>query len=129
MIAVGVGARSGVTLAGPVGAALAEAGVRPGDVAVLATLDRRAAEERVRALAAEHGWRLAGFPAADLAAVPVPNPGRAAAATTGTPSVAEAAALLAAGPGAVLILPKRARDGVTVAVACSQSGRPAPGHS
>ncbi|MDI6101173.1 cobalamin biosynthesis protein [Actinoplanes sp. NEAU-A12] len=117
MIAVGIGARSGAALSGPVRAALAGAGIRPGQVGVLATLDRRAAEERVRALAEEHGWRLAGFPAADLAAVTVPNPGRAAAAAVGTPSVAEAAALLAAGPGAVLILPKQVRAGVTVAVA------------
>jgi cobalt-precorrin 5A hydrolase len=50
----------------------------------------------------------------------VPNPGEAARTATGTPSVAEAAALLAAGPGAVLLLPKRARDGVTVAIAASR---------
>lgn len=127
MIAVGIGARSGAALTGPVNAALAEAGLRACDVGVLATLDRRAAEERVRALAAEHGWRLAGYPAAELAVVTVPNPGRAAAAAVGTPSVAEAAALLAAGPGSVLLLPKRVRDGVTVAVA--QTAFVAPGHS
>jgi cobalt-precorrin 5A hydrolase len=119
MIAVGLGARSGVPLIGPVLAALASAGLETTEIGVLATLDRRAAEERVRALAAAYGWRLTGYPADVLAAQPVPNPGRAAAAV-GTPSVAEAAALLAAGPGAVLILPKRARDGVTVAIAASR---------
>jgi cobalt-precorrin 5A hydrolase len=124
--AVGVGARSGVGVTGPVLAVLAGAGVATGAVGVLATLDRRAAEDRMRALAAAHGWRLAGFPAAELAGVTVPNPGRAAAAAVGTPSVAEAAALLAAGPGSVLILPKQVRDGVTVAVA--QAFLP-PGHS
>ncbi|GIE31562.1 hypothetical protein Ait01nite_046070 [Actinoplanes italicus] len=120
MIALGLGARSGVALTGPVLAALASAGLGAGDVDVLATLDRRAAEERVRALAAAHGWRLAGYPADVLAAQPVPNPGRVAEVAVGAPSVAEAAALLAAGPGAVLLLPKTARDGVTVAVATSR---------
>ncbi|GAA1619682.1 cobalamin biosynthesis protein [Actinoplanes couchii] len=116
VIVLGLGARSGVDLEAPVRAALAVAGLTPGDVAVLATLDRRAAEPRVRDLAARHGWRLAGFPAHELAACPVPNPGRAAGVAVGTPSVAEAAALLAAGPGAELILPKRAAGGVTVAL-------------
>lgn len=126
VIVVGVGARSGVEVTGPVLAVLAGAGLTAGAVDVLATLDRRAAEERIRALAAAHGWRLAGFPAAALAGVVVPNPGRAAAAAVGSPSVAEAAALLAAGPGSVLILPKQVRDGVTVAVAQAFL---APGHS
>ncbi|HWS36859.1 MAG TPA: cobalamin biosynthesis protein [Actinoplanes sp.] len=117
MIVLGLGARSGADLAGPVRAALAVAGFTHRDVSVLATLDRRAAEERVIVLAGEHGWRLAGFPAHELAACPVPNPGRAAAAAVGTPSVAEAAALLASGPGSGLILPKWSRSGVTVALA------------
>lgn len=117
MIALGLGARSGAELAGPVRAALASAGLVPADVAVLATLDRRAEEDRVLALAGAYGWRVAGFRAAELAACPVPNPGRAAAVAVGTPSVAEAAALLAAGPGARLIMPKRVHGGVTVAAA------------
>ncbi|WP_430784319.1 cobalamin biosynthesis protein [Actinoplanes sp. G11-F43] len=117
MIALGLGARSGVDLPGPVLAALASAGLVPADVSVLASLDRRAGEPRVRELAAAYGWRVAGFRAAELAACPVPHPGRAAAAAVGTPSVAEAAALLAAGPGARLIMPKRAHGGVTVALA------------
>jgi cobalt-precorrin 5A hydrolase len=119
VIVIGLGARSGVPLTGPVLAALASAGLGTAEIGVLATLDRRAAEERVRALAAAHCWRLAAYPADVLAGQPVPNPGRAAAAA-GTPSVAEAAALLAAGPGAVLLLPKQARDGVTVAIAASR---------
>jgi cobalt-precorrin 5A hydrolase len=120
VIVLGLGARSGADVAGPVLAALASARLDAGEVDVLATLDRRAAEDRVRALAAAHGWRLRGYPADVLATQPVPNPGEAARTATGTPSVAEAAALLAAGPGAVLLLPKRARDGVTVAIAASR---------
>lgn len=127
MIVLGLGARSDVALRAPVLAVLAAAAVDPGAVRVLATLDLRAAETRVRDLAAGLGWRLSGFSAAELAAQPVPNPSRLVAAATGAPSVAEAAALLAAGPRAVLILPKTARGGVTVALA--GQGFPAAGHS
>ncbi|WP_063770607.1 precorrin-3B C(17)-methyltransferase, partial [Streptacidiphilus carbonis] len=42
-----------------------------------------------------------------LAAVPVPNPSPAPQAAVGTPSVAEAAALLSGGQGAELLVPKR----------------------
>ncbi|WP_433790368.1 cobalamin biosynthesis protein [Actinoplanes sp. CA-252034] len=127
MIVLGLGARGGVALRAPVLAALAGARLRPADVGLLATLDRRAAEARFRDLAAEFGWRLTGFTAAELAAQPAPNPSRRVAAATGSPSVAEAAALLAAGPGAVLMLPKTTRDGVTAAIAGQDLA--AAGHS
>lgn len=120
MIVVGVGARSGVPaaeIAEAVDAALASVGRDPGQVAALATLDRRAGEAGVRSMAASTGWRLLGFPAEALARVPAPSPSPAVRAATGTPSVAEAAALLAAGPGAVLLLPKRIAARVTVAIA------------
>jgi cobalt-precorrin 5A hydrolase len=117
VIALGLGARSGVDLGGPVRAALIAAGLTPAAISVLASLDRRMAEDRLLALARAHGWRTAGFTAAELAAQPVPNPSRAIASAVGSASVAEAAALLAAGPGSRLILPKQARDGVTVAIA------------
>ncbi|WP_229074118.1 cobalamin biosynthesis protein [Actinoplanes sp. DH11] len=120
MIVVGLGARAGTpadVLAEAVRAALAEAGVAPGDVAVLATLDRRAQEAGVRDLAGAAGWRLRGFPAADLAAVAVPSPSARVAAAVGTAGVAEAAALLAAGPGGAMLLPKRRIGPVTVAIA------------
>jgi len=94
----------------------------PALVTVLATLDRRATEPGPREYAAALGCRLIGFPAAELAAQPVPGPSPAVAAAVGTPSVAEAAALLAAGSNAVLRTPKRVHAGVTVAVATP--GRP-----
>jgi cobalamin biosynthesis protein CbiG len=47
----------------------------------------------------------------------VPHPAARVAAATGTASVAEAAALLAAGPGAVLVLPKTVFPRTTVAIA------------
>jgi cobalt-precorrin 5A hydrolase len=117
---VGLGARSGTAapaLAAAIDAALAEAGRSPREVGVLATLDRRAAEEGVRAVAADHGWELVAFSTAELGAQPVPNESETVAAAVGTPSVAEAAALAAAGAGARLIVPKRVFPGVTVAVA------------
>ncbi len=57
------------------------------------------------------------YPASVLAAVPVPNPSEVVRAEVGTPSVAEAAALHHAGPGAELVVEKTKGDGVTVAVA------------
>ena len=47
-------------------------------------------------LAAQHGWPLQWYSAAQLAAVPVPNPSATVQRYMGTPSVSEAAALLAA---------------------------------
>ena len=120
VVAVGVGARPGAApaaLRAAVDAALAAAGIAGADVAVLATLDRRAAEPGIRGLAAERGWRLVALPAGDLARQDVPHPSPAAARAVGTPSVAEAAALRAAGPGSVLLVPKRITASVTVAVA------------
>ncbi|GAA3345872.1 hypothetical protein GCM10020358_54630 [Amorphoplanes nipponensis] len=117
---LGLGARAGVPeeeLAAAIDAALRQAGREPAGIAGLATLDRRAAEAGVRAVARRHGWPVTGFPAAALAGVVVPHPSAAVAATAGTPSVAEAAALLAAGPGAVLVLPKRVFPRSTVAIA------------
>ncbi|WIM93849.1 cobalamin biosynthesis protein [Actinoplanes oblitus] len=120
MIAVGIGARAGTgvaELATAVAAALAEAGLEVLDGTVLATLDRRAAEPGVRELSRVLGWRLVAFGAGELAGQAVPGPSRVVAAVVGTPSVAEAAALLAAGTAAELVLPKRVRGGVTVAIA------------
>ncbi|MBW6435555.1 cobalamin biosynthesis protein [Actinoplanes hulinensis] len=119
-LVVGFGARAGVTagdLSDAVRGVLAGEGLACCPVAVLATLDRRAAEDGPREFAAAAGWRLAGFPASELAAQPVPTPSAAVGTAVGTPSVAEAAALRAAGPGGRLIVPKRVRSGVTVAVA------------
>lgn len=114
---VGIGARPGrsaTDLTAAIGAALAEAGLTTADIKVLATIDRRAREEDVRAVAVEQGWELVGYRAEELGAHDVPNKSGTVAAAVGTPSVAEAAALAAA---RVLILPKRIFDGITVAIA------------
>ncbi|GAB3825000.1 precorrin-6y C5,15-methyltransferase (decarboxylating) subunit CbiE [Dactylosporangium cerinum] len=107
----------------------------PETVYVLSTVDTRL--DLATEVAAAHGWTVTTAPAEVLARVEVPNPSAIVAAHTGTPSVAEAAALLAAraypsvrtvftapgGPApavegpAVLLVAKRASAVATVAVA------------
>ncbi|MFD2007537.1 Rv2231c family pyridoxal phosphate-dependent protein CobC [Streptomyces narbonensis] len=100
---LGVGARPGVPVddvLALVDAVLREAGLTRAAVRSLATLDARAAEPGVAGAGAELGVPVRGFPAGELAAVPVPHPSALPREATGTPSVAEAAALLTAGAGA-----------------------------
>ncbi|MFD0370699.1 Rv2231c family pyridoxal phosphate-dependent protein CobC [Streptomyces sp. NPDC059071] len=124
---VGVGARSGVAegeVLALVGTALGEAGLTAGDVTALATLDARAAEPGIAGAAARLGVPVRAFGSEELAAVAVPHPSAAPLAATGTASVAEAAALRGAGPGAVLLVPKRKGRFVTCAIARSVPLRP-----
>jgi cobalt-precorrin 5A hydrolase / cobalt-factor III methyltransferase / precorrin-3B C17-methyltransferase len=122
-LVLGVGASRGVgveELRTLVAQGLAEAGLAVESVRALATADVKAAEPGIVALAEEHGWPLLTFPAAELAGQTVPNPSETVRAAVGTPSVAEAAALLGArryGRGADLVLPKRSSAMGTVAVA------------
>jgi cobalt-precorrin 5A hydrolase/precorrin-3B C17-methyltransferase len=123
-LVIGVGTSTGAPpeqVADLVAATLAGAGLARASVATVATIDRRAEEPAVVAL----GLPVRTFPAEALAAVDVPNPSDAPARAVGTPSVAEAAALLAAGEGAVLVVPKHKNEVATVAVA--RRARP-PGH-
>jgi cobalt-precorrin 5A hydrolase len=100
-------------------AALVEAALDglDGRVVAVATIDRRAQEPCVVALAGARGVPLRAHPAAALADVPVPTPSAVVARHVGTASVAEAAALLAAGPGARIAVPKRRSPHATCAVA------------
>jgi cobalamin biosynthesis protein CbiG len=110
---VGIGAVAGVSAEEVLAAVDA---VLPADAidVRLATLSSRAAEAGVAAAAARRGWPLTGHPAAALAAVAVPSPSSRVAAAVGTPSVAEAAALLGGGR---LLVAKTVHGRVTVAVA------------
>ncbi|WUK14495.1 Rv2231c family pyridoxal phosphate-dependent protein CobC [Kitasatospora sp. NBC_00374] len=117
-LSVGVGASRGVgadEVLALIDAALAEAGRTRPEVARLATLDARLDEPGLRAAAAELGVPLAGHTAQALARVAVEHPSHRALAAVGTPSVAEAAALLSA--GGALLVPKRISARATVAVA------------
>jgi cobalt-precorrin 5A hydrolase / precorrin-3B C17-methyltransferase len=115
-LVAGVGASrnvSGAEVLGLVEETLAAAGLSPASVTALATVDAKAAEPGLVAAARQRGWPLLTYPAARLAAVPVPNPSEAALAAVGTPSVAEAAALASAD---VLVVPKRKSAMATVAI-------------
>ncbi|TKJ16743.1 cobalamin biosynthesis protein [Blastococcus sp. CCUG 61487] len=115
MITVGVGASSGVGADEVLAAVDAVLPAAPGPVR-LSTLDAKLAEPGLVEAATRRGWQLVGFPAAVLAAVPVPSPSDRVAAAVGTASVAEAAALLAGGS---LLVPKTVVGRVTVAVSAS----------
>ncbi|GHF72504.1 hypothetical protein GCM10010218_62270 [Streptomyces mashuensis] len=86
-------------------------------LAALATVAAKAGEPGIVAAAARLGVPLLAYDATALAERPVPHPSEAARRATGAGGVAEAAALLAAGPGAVLVVPKRKSARATCAVA------------
>jgi len=122
-LVVGVGASRGVTgdeLDALVTEVLADAGLAADSVCRLATVDVKAGEAGVVELAARRGWPLVTYPADALSTVDVLNPSEVVRAAVGTPSVAEAAALLGAGElgrAATLVAPKRASRMGTAAVA------------
>jgi cobalamin biosynthesis protein CbiG len=117
---VGIGAVAGISAEEVLAAVDAVLPAGATDVR-LATLDARATEPGLVAAAARRGWLLTGHPAADLARVPVRSPSARVATLVGTPSVAEAAALLGGGR---LVVGKTVYGRVTVAVAGQQEGSP-----
>ncbi|MBV7695162.1 precorrin-3B C(17)-methyltransferase [Streptomyces sp. TRM70350] len=115
-LVVGVGASKGA----PAGEVLAliegtvrEAGLSPRSIAELATVDAKAGEPGIVAAAERLGVPLVTHSAERLAAVEVPNPSDAPLAAVGTPSVAEASALIGGGE---LLVPKRKSAMATCAV-------------
>lgn len=129
-LVVGVGASKGAPVdevLGLVEDALRDAGLSARSVAELATVDAKAEEPGVVGAAERLGVPLVTYTAGELAAVDVPNPSGAPLAALGTPSVAEAAALLRGGE---LLVPKRksARaDGQPAMATCAVVRRPARG--
>lgn len=110
-LTVGVGACQGTStdeIVELIEQALDDAGLSALSIAELVTVDAKAAEPGVRAAANRFGVALRAYPADELAAVgvPNPNPGSRSAAAVGTPSVAEAGALLASGGNGELLVPK-----------------------
>ena len=131
-LVVGLGASRGVPAAevsALIDQALDEAALSPVSVRGAATADLKADEEGLVATVRDRGWPLVTFPAARLATVPVPHPSETVRAAVGTPSVAEAAALLSATHPTTpanhssnaelenLIVPKRVSAHATVAIA------------
>jgi cobalamin biosynthesis protein CbiG len=114
-LALGIGAASGVgldELTALVDRALD--GLDPEDVDVVGTVTGKRDEPALRELCARRGWALTAFDADVLAGVGVPHPSQRVQDAAGTPSVAEAAALLL---GAALLVGKTASAHATVAVA------------
>ncbi|MFI6339991.1 precorrin-3B C(17)-methyltransferase [Streptomyces sp. NPDC050535] len=129
-LVVGVGASRGAPVEevlGLVEAALRDAGLSVKSVAELATVDVKAAEPGIVGAAERLGVPVATYSAEELAKVDVPNPSDAPLAAVGTPSVAEAAALVRGGE---LLVPKRksARaDGQPAMATCAVVRRVARG--
>jgi len=106
-VSIGLGCDRGTSLATvqvALDAALGQAGLSHAQVRVLASIEAKSNEVAFLELAKLGGWPLRFFSAAELAQVPVPNPSETVLRYMGTPSVSEAAALLAAGTDASHLL-------------------------
>ncbi len=115
-LVVGVGCATDATpadVAEAVASALDRAALSWSSVAEVATIDRRRDHPAIVAL----GRPVTALPAPTLADVPVPTPSAVVARAVGTPSVAEAAALAAAGTDATVVVPKQVTARATAAVA------------
>ncbi|WP_371659057.1 precorrin-3B C(17)-methyltransferase [Streptomyces sp. NBC_00280] len=129
-LVVGVGASKGAPVdevLGLIEGALADAGLSVASVAALATVDAKAEEPGIVGAAERLGVPVLTYSADELAGVEVPNPSDAPLAAVGTPSVAEAAALVGGGE---LLVPKRksARaDGAPAMATCAVVRRPGRG--
>jgi cobalt-precorrin 5A hydrolase/precorrin-3B C17-methyltransferase len=125
VLVLGVGCRRGVPtdeILAHVRATLRAAGLAEGSVCRLASADLKRDEPGLHGCAAALGVPVTTYPSATLraAAQRLLTPEHASPFVerlAGTPAVSEPAALLAAGPGAVLVVPKRTAARVTCAVA------------
>lgn len=96
-IAIGIGCDRGTslsTLQDALSEALAIANADLADVTAIASINLKADEVGLLALADLHGWTVTFYTPEQLATVPVPNPSETVLKYTGSPSVSEAAALL-----------------------------------
>ncbi|MFF5368866.1 precorrin-3B C(17)-methyltransferase [Streptomyces sp. NPDC013187] len=126
-LVVGVGASKGAPVEevlGLVEDALREAGLSVASVAELATVDAKAEEPGIVGAARRLGVPLVTYSAEELAGVDVPNPSDAPLAAVGTPSVAEAAALVGGGE---LLVPKRKSAASPAMATCAVVRRPGRG--
>ncbi|MFF0162425.1 precorrin-3B C(17)-methyltransferase [Streptomyces sp. NPDC005263] len=126
-LVVGVGASRGAPVEevlGLVEAALRDAGLSARSIAELATVDAKAEETGIVEAAERLGVPLVTWSAPELASVNVPNPSDAPLAAVGTPSVAEAAALVGGGE---LLVPKRKSAADPAMATCAVVRRPARG--
>lgn len=132
-LAVGLGCDRGTPLATvlqALDAALTQAGLTRAQVRALASIEAKRDEVAFLQLAALGGWPLHFFSAAELAAVPVLNPSATVLRYMGTPSVSEAAALLAAQAAAPALLVEKFKhkgaDGRNATVSIAPFSVPVP---
>lgn len=106
-LVLGVGCERGITTAAlddGLTRFLAESHFARGSIATVASVDLKADEEAMVAIARHSEWPTQFYSAAELADVPgVPNPSEVVARCVGTPGVAEPASLLAAGTDRLLV--------------------------
>jgi cobalt-precorrin 5A hydrolase/precorrin-3B C17-methyltransferase len=121
-LALGVGCERGASsteLQDNVNEALAAEGLAPASLACVVSIDLKADEPAVSALARHFDLPLRFFSSAELQSESrrIENPSEIVFRETGAWGVAEAAALLAAGPQSELIVPKTVRGRTTCAIA------------
>ena len=122
---VGMGCERGVTastIAAALDSALRSRHLAAGAIAGLATLDRKANEVGLVEFCRDRAWPIRFFSAQQLRSVVVPHASEVVASAVATPSVAEAAALLASQQGNLRVAKQIFRadqqsKGVTIAIA------------
>ena len=124
MIAAGIGCKRGTSapdIEAAIRAALARAHMTADALDVIATIEAKSAEAGIRAVAEKLGVRVLIVPESNLALAGdrVETHSKRVLALTGVGSVAEAAALAAAGPSAKLISPRLVMGSATCALAAS----------
>ena len=124
MIVAGVGCKAGASareIEAAIGAALSQAGVASTALGLIATSAAKAEEAGLAAAAKDRGLKIVFVPQVDLEAAGsrILTHSERVLAATGVPSLSEAAALAAAGPGARLLAPRIAVGPATCALAVS----------
>jgi cobalt-precorrin 5A hydrolase len=125
MIVAGIGCRRGAgapDIEAAIQAALARAGIAVAALEAIATVSAKAAEPGIAATAAKLGLSVVLVPDAELKAAGARTVTRSdrVLAVTGVPSLAEAAALAAAGPSSRLIASRLVVGAATCALAHSE---------
>lgn len=127
MVVAGIGCRKGTKggeIEAAIEAALQEAGIAPERLIALATSDGKGSEPGIIEAAAGRGLRLVLVKPGDLEAAGTRTQSSSprVKALFGVPSVAEAAALAAAGPASRLIVPRVVVGPATCAIASDEDG-------
>jgi cobalt-precorrin 5A hydrolase len=124
MIAAGIGCKRGAPasdIEGAIRAALACAQIDAGALGVIATIEAKSAEVGIRAVAEKFGVSIVVVPQREFVAANgrVVRHSERVSALAGVGSVAEAAALAAAGPASKLIVPRIIVGAATCALAAA----------